>query len=43
MKRLYDGDKLGAINLLEQCLATHQDNYVEYTSATVELRELKKQ
>ncbi len=43
MKRLYDGDKPGAINLLEQCLATHQDNYVEYTSATVELRELKKQ
>jgi lipoprotein NlpI len=43
MKRLFDGDKPGAIELLEKCVASHQDNREEYTSAMVELRELRKE
>ena len=42
MKRLLAGDKTGARELLEQCVATHEENYVEYTSAVVELRGLNK-
>lgn len=43
MKRLYNGDKAGASELLEQCVALHEDNAEEYYSAVVELRGLKKE
>jgi lipoprotein NlpI len=43
MKRLIDGDKAGARELLKQCEATRADNFIEYTSALVELRELNQQ
>jgi lipoprotein NlpI len=42
MKRLIGGDKPGALDFLEQCVATGQDNYNEYTSAKAELQGLKK-
>jgi lipoprotein NlpI len=42
MKRLLDGDKTGAIQLLGKCASSGQDNYAEYSSAIVELRKLKK-
>jgi len=42
MKRLLAGDKSGAMELLGKCVASGEDNYGEYTSAVVQLRELKK-
>jgi lipoprotein NlpI len=42
MKRLLDGDKSAAIDLLGKCVASGQDNYSEYFSAKAELAELKK-
>jgi len=42
MKRLFAGDKSGAVALFEKCIATGEDNFVEYNDAKVELSELKK-
>jgi len=42
MKHFLDGDKSGAANFFGKCIATGQNNYAEYTSAMVELSEMKK-
>ena len=42
MKHLFAGDKTGAGQLFEQCVALDMNWHVEYADAKVELRELKK-
>jgi lipoprotein NlpI len=42
MKRLLNGDKSGAGELFGKCAASGQDNYAEYASSLIELREMKK-
>jgi tetratricopeptide (TPR) repeat protein len=42
MKRLIDGDKIGAAGLFEKCVALGQDNDMQYFSAKAELKKLQK-
>jgi tetratricopeptide (TPR) repeat protein len=41
MKRLFEGDEVGAIDLLEQCVATQIRRYYEYHAAVAELSRVK--
>ena len=43
MKRKLSGDKPGALELLQKCLDTKDDNDMAYMNARVELRALKAQ
>jgi tetratricopeptide (TPR) repeat protein len=42
MKRLIDGDKIGATDLFEKCVASGEDNDEQYFSAKAEFQKLKK-
>jgi hypothetical protein len=42
MKRLFDGDRTGAMEMFRQCLETGQVNFFEFARARIELAALTK-